>query len=315
MPAPTVRLFTRKGCCLCDDAYAELEKLSGSLGFRVETVDIDSAPEITPELRQSLEIFIPIIKVNGQEVSRYRVDREALKKALRQTQMTEPQTPPETGKPAADAPGAEESPSIRGFLIVLGLAVLAVAIAFVRFPAQGNVKFPGVGDTAPVFQGKLLTGEDFSLEAERGRRVIILNFWASWCDPCIREMPDLEKLYRRTKASGVELIAVNEDSREAVVRDFTQRKGITLPVIWDQDERIGKKYGTFRFPETYVIDLDGKIVKKIYGPADWASDEVASFVQELAAKGGHVEGEADPLKGGSREQLSDRTHDLRNSPN
>ncbi|MCW5830044.1 MAG: TlpA family protein disulfide reductase [Deltaproteobacteria bacterium] len=225
----------------------------------------------------------------------------------------------DAGKTEPNAPGAlpreAEKPSITGFLVVLGIAVAVVAGMFLRFPKDMDNRFPLPGQEAPVFTGTFLTGETFDLAAERGRRVIILNFWASWCDPCIKEMPDLEQLYRLTRDKGVELIAINEDVRESIARDFTGRLNISMPVIWDKDSRIARRYGTFRYPETYVIDLEGNVAKKIFGPVDWASSEVVDFVVKLAEAGGRIEGSDDPLVGGSREQLSDRTRDVRSSPN
>ncbi len=302
---PVVRLYTKEGCTLCDDALRDLERVQSDVPFEVETVDIAA----DPELLRDYGLHIPVIRLGEREISRYRLDREALLKALKESAPVEHDP---------SVPKAEE-PSIRGFLIVLAIAVLALAVTFVRFPKSTGTRFPETGQPAPLFEGRFLTGEPFSLAAEKGKRVIILNFWASWCDPCIKEMPDLEKLYQRTKASGVELVAVNQDSREAVARDFTERLKITMPVIWDDDSRIAKQFGTFRYPETYVIDLDGKIAKKIFGPVDWTSDEVVNFVLRLAEKGGKIdeaaEGAPDPLRGGSREQISDRTRDVRSSPN
>jgi len=304
-PLPVVRLYTKEGCTLCDDALRDLERVRRDVPFGIETVDIAAVPELIEEYG----LHIPVIRLGEREISRYRLDREALVKALKESAPVE-------NDPSIPRP---EEPSIRGFLVVLAIAVLALAVTFVRFPKSTGTRFPEVGQPAPVFEGRFLTGEPFSLAAEKGKRVIILNFWASWCDPCIKEMPDLEKLYQKTKASGVELVAVNQDTREAVAREFTERLKITMPVIWDDDARIAKQFGTFRYPETYVIDLDGNIAKKIFGPVDWTSDEVVNFVLRLAEKGGKIDeaagGAPDPLQGGSREQMSDRTRDVRSSPN
>ncbi len=309
MPKPVIQVYTREGCTLCDDAWRDLERLAPQWDFGMEAIDINGLATSAPEEYASLDISIPVVKLNGREICRHRLDRTALRKALDEHQMSENQVPQSGERPAA------QEPPIRGFLVVLGIAVLVVVASFVRFPKQGGSRFPSPGDLAPQFEGRFLTGETFSLESERGKRVIILNFWASWCDPCIKEMPDLEKLYQKTQASGVELVAINQDSREVIARDFTKRLNISMPVIWDQDGRIAKKFGTFRFPETYVIDLEGRIGKKIFGPVDWASDEVVNYVLRLAEKGGRVEGETDPLVGGSREQASERTRDVRSSPN
>ncbi len=229
--------------------------------------------------------------------------------------MTEPAATASSTPPGA---GRKEPAPKGGFVYVLAVAIAVLFVVFLRFPATVNNRFPSAGEPAPVFDARLLSGGPFSLAGEKGKRVVILNFWASWCDPCIKEMPDLESLYRQTRDRGVVLVAVNQDSREAIARDFTKRLGITMPVIWDEDGRIAKKFGTFRFPETYIVDLDGRIAKKIFGPVEWASAERVNYVIELASKGGKVDAvPADPdlLQGGSREQLSDREHDLRNSPN
>ncbi|MCZ0755729.1 TlpA family protein disulfide reductase [Anoxybacillus sp. J5B_2022] len=123
-----------------------------------------------------------------------------------------------------------------------------------------------VGDTAPDFVLKTLNDEQIRLSQLRGKPVII-NFWATWCPPCQREMPDLEKFYNDYK-QHVEFLSVNltsQDSREKVA-PFLQQYGITFPVVLDTKGKILKLYNIQTIPTTYILDKNGVIRKKVLGP-------------------------------------------------
>lgn len=117
------------------------------------------------------------------------------------------------------------------------------------------------GDAAPAFsikdaKGKVYTERDF------GGKVLVLNFWATWCPPCVEETPSLVALSEEVKRDGIVVLGVSIDRNEEAHKKFSARMRMTYPVALDRDARISASYGTFRFPETYVIK-DGKVLEKI----------------------------------------------------
>jgi len=112
--------------------------------------------------------------------------------------------------------------------------------------------------TAPDFTLRTLEGQNLRLGEQRGR-VVLVNFWATWCGPCRQEMPHLNKLYEKYKASGFVLLGVNvdDDTRQAV--GVANKLGVTFPVLPDSDKRVSKQYDLSAMPSTVLIDRDGKV--------------------------------------------------------
>jgi thiol-disulfide isomerase/thioredoxin len=112
-------------------------------------------------------------------------------------------------------------------------------------------------------------------------RVVVLNFWASWCAPCIEELPSLEQLQR--DLPQVQVVAVSTDEDAAAYERFLQQHSVSLLTVRDGDQRSNAMYGSFRFPETYVIDKSGMIRRKFIGPQEWTSPEIVSYLKKLAS--------------------------------
>lgn len=141
---------------------------------------------------------------------------------------------------------------------------------------------PGqIGRTAPVFA--LNDGQHaVDLGSMRGQ-VVLLNFWATWCAPCIEELPSLEALQQALPQ--VKVIAVATDEDVDSYRAFVERRSIPLLTVFDANQRSNTMYGTFRFPESYVIDKAGRIRRKFIGPQDWTSPEIVESLRKLASQG------------------------------
>lgn len=138
---------------------------------------------------------------------------------------------------------------------------------------------PGqLGKVAPVFA--LDDGQHaVDLHSLRGQ-VVVLNFWATWCAPCIAEMPSLEALQQ--ELPQVKVVAVATDEDKASYDEYLQRRPVPLLTVFDASQRSNVMYGTFRFPETYVIDKAGVIRRKFIGPQDWTSPEIVAELRKLA---------------------------------
>jgi len=116
------------------------------------------------------------------------------------------------------------------------------------------------GKTAPDFEGKLLDGGKFTLSDYIGKKIIILNFFATWCGPCREEMPELERFYSKYRKDKLILVGISEESERDEVKTFVQKHKLTFPVIVDKKGEIGKKYGVTSYPTTVLIGAQGDIL-------------------------------------------------------
>ena len=138
-----------------------------------------------------------------------------------------------------------------------------------------------VGDEAPNFRLRDLDGNLTSLSQFRGK-VVLLNFWATWCGPCRVEMPAMEQLYRAFPRREFQILAVSTDVQgAAVTRPFQQKTGLTFPILHDTDMQIGLTYGARSLPMTLMVDRQGVVRQKIFGARDWDSPEARELIQLL----------------------------------
>ena len=140
---------------------------------------------------------------------------------------------------------------------------------------------PKIGTSAPNFQLWDLNGNVVSLSSLRGK-VVLLNFWATWCGPCRVEMPAMELLYRDFPRKDFEILAISTDPQGvAVTRPFRDSLGLSFPILHDSDFRTGVTYGARTLPMTFLLDRDGIITHRIFGSRDWQSPEAHQLVQTL----------------------------------
>jgi peroxiredoxin len=137
------------------------------------------------------------------------------------------------------------------------------------------------GAEAPSFTLSRI-GDDsrVSLSDARGR-IVLVNFWATWCPPCEAEMPAMERLYRGLRGEGFELLAISVDDGVEVVEEFQQRHGLTFPVLHDPDKSVATAYQTFKFPESILIDAEGVVVGRFIGEKDWDSPLYVARIRQL----------------------------------
>jgi thiol-disulfide isomerase/thioredoxin len=133
------------------------------------------------------------------------------------------------------------------------------------------------GGPTPPLTGRTLAGEPYDL-AQRAGRVVIVNFWATWCAPCVAEMPSLQRL--RDKL-GVEVIAVNFQENAARIQPFLERNGIGLPVMRDHDGSLRDAWRVNLFPSTFVIAKDGRIAFVAKGEVDWDAPAIEARIAGL----------------------------------
>ncbi len=142
---------------------------------------------------------------------------------------------------------------------------------------RGN--HPGqLGQAAPVFT---LNDGAQSVDLARLRgHVVVLNFWATWCPPCLEELPSLTAMQQ--ELPQIQVVAVSTDEDEAAYKNFQIRHPLHLLSVRDGQQKISAMYESFRWPETYVIDKNGIVRRKFIGPQDWTSPEIVDFLRKLS---------------------------------
>ena len=165
---------------------------------------------------------------------------------------------------------------VKDLLIILGVAVVAFLVIYLQ---RGELKQIKLGAPAPDFRLVSIDGREVSLSDFKGK-VVLLNFWATWCSPCKEEIPSLNSLYSMLHSQGLVILAVSEDNRGLdAVKPFVERYGIIFPVLLDPSRKVGSLYSIGGVPETFLIDRDGIIRYKFVGPKNWTSPSIVSFIK------------------------------------
>jgi cytochrome c biogenesis protein CcmG, thiol:disulfide interchange protein DsbE len=136
-----------------------------------------------------------------------------------------------------------------------------------------------IGSAAPDFTVQDST-RTVTLSQFKGQ-VVVLNFWATWCPPCIEEMPSLVEMQQKMKDKGVTVLAVSVDADQDAYRQFLRDHNVNLLSVRDPEQKANELYGTFKFPETYIIDRNGVVRRKFIGPVDWTEPDVMEYLGKL----------------------------------
>ena len=164
--------------------------------------------------------------------------------------------------------------AIWGVTVILGAALLWRVEPYLRVY---NVE---AGDRAPGFTLTTDTGQGIDLKNYRGKYVL-LNFWATWCPPCIQETPSLNQLHRELSGGRFLVLGVSVDEDRDAYEAFLDRFGITFPTVRDPSREVASRYGTQLYPESYLIDPDGYVVRKYVGAENWMRPEVLNYLRSL----------------------------------
>ncbi|HEY1265423.1 MAG TPA: TlpA disulfide reductase family protein [Terriglobales bacterium] len=159
-------------------------------------------------------------------------------------------------------------------------ALLVCAVLLALSGCYSGSRPPRIGTAAPDFTVQD-ADRSVTLSSLRGK-VVVLNFWATWCPPCVEEMPSLLQMQRKMKDKGVTVLAVSVDEDPGAYHKFLIDHGVDFLTVRDADQKSNNLYGTFRFPETYVIDKNGVMRRKFIGPVDWTQPEVVEFLSKLS---------------------------------
>jgi cytochrome c biogenesis protein CcmG, thiol:disulfide interchange protein DsbE len=165
-------------------------------------------------------------------------------------------------------------------------AGIAVLVAF-ALPSYRQGEASIAGRTAEDFSMEM-NGKPMKLSGYRGK-VVVLNFWASWCPPCVAETPSLNNLQTRIEQRGGLVLGVDVDEDPQAYQKFLTVHGVVFPTWRDPSvkgttSQVALDYGTSVYPETYVIDRRGKITRKIIGEQQWDSPEMTAYFDALLAE-------------------------------
>jgi cytochrome c biogenesis protein CcmG/thiol:disulfide interchange protein DsbE len=152
-------------------------------------------------------------------------------------------------------------------------------IYFFTFPHYRQGESSIAGKTAENFN-LTLNGKPAKLSDLRGK-VVVLNFWASWCGPCVEETPALVALQQRIASRNGVVLGVSIDEDETAYDKFIRDQHINFITYRDPSKQIATDYGTSMWPETYIIDRKGKLVRKIIGPQDWNSPQMTAYFDAI----------------------------------
>jgi peroxiredoxin len=173
---------------------------------------------------------------------------------------------------------------VRMIALMVSLLILHIAPSW----SQSKINYKAVPilqpikDRSPTPAFSLATpdGKKISLKDFRGK-LVLLNFWASWCEPCREEMPAMEKLYQEYKAENFVVLAVAVKDRKQDALNFVKELKITYPVALDPDAQVGGLYGAWGLPVTYLIGPKGEGLARGWGPAEWYSQAARKLIRDL----------------------------------
>jgi len=154
-----------------------------------------------------------------------------------------------------------------------------LGLSFLLTGCYSGSRPPRIGTAAPDF---IVQDADRKIELRDYRgKIVVLNFWATWCPPCVEEMPSLVQLQQRFKTKGVTVLGVSVDADGDAYHRFLTDHKIDFLTVRDADQKSNNLYGTFKFPETYIIDRNGIVRRKFIGPVDWNQPEIVDFLSKL----------------------------------
>jgi peroxiredoxin len=165
--------------------------------------------------------------------------------------------------------------ALRLGILVLTLALVAVVASTLR------EHLVVAGDSAPSFSVTTDTGRKIST-SDFGGKILVVNFWATWCPPCISELPSLNQMAAEVKGSGVVVLGISVDKDKVAYDKFLKKVKLNFETSRDPAADISSEYGTFKYPETYVINRDGKVLEKFIADQPWTDPAIITRLKGYA---------------------------------
>ena len=158
--------------------------------------------------------------------------------------------------------------------------LMFVAVMNNGMALAGSDLKPWTGGQTPRLALRDLAGQPVQLSDFKGK-VVLVNFWATWCAPCIEEMPSMQRLRDKLGVAGFEVLAVNYQEGAARINDFLKKRPLNLNILRDHDGSVRTGWGVRVFPTSFVVDSDQRIRYTVTGDVDWTSSKVENQIREL----------------------------------
>jgi cytochrome c biogenesis protein CcmG, thiol:disulfide interchange protein DsbE len=169
-------------------------------------------------------------------------------------------------------PTSQTDRLLRGGIVLLS----AVLVYFIY--AGIHQRIVVAGDAAPEFSITADNGRTVTLPSFGGK-LLVLNFWATWCPPCVQETPSLSRFAATYAPKGVVVLGISVDKDEAAYRAFLRKFSPEFLTV--REDKLHEDYGTYMYPETYIIDAKGKVLQKLAEPADWMDPRMTQLIDSL----------------------------------
>lgn len=168
---------------------------------------------------------------------------------------------------------------------IVPLLLLLSGVAQAATPLADLIIVPEVDrQTAPDFEIENLAGGNTAL-ADYKDKVVLLNFWATWCMPCRAEMPGMETVWKKYKEQGFVVVAISVDEgSKGRIETFSKLLDLSFPILLDPESKVSDLYKVSNMPTSFLIDRNGKIISRIVGTDDWTSAETVQLVEELLSQ-------------------------------
>lgn len=160
------------------------------------------------------------------------------------------------------------------------VASIAGFLVYREATREGKPGVISIGQQAPDFTIKDESGRDVKLSDYRGK-LVFLNFWATWCVPCVTEMPEMEMMNQAFKDRKFQILAISVDTDWEPVKKFYKEHSLTFPSFLDPGKRVPSLYGVRGWPETFIIAPNGSVLKYIVGPQKWADPRVLASIESM----------------------------------
>ncbi len=164
-------------------------------------------------------------------------------------------------------------------IAAIGLIVL-IAVGISSFLPDG-VKPMAVGEQVRPVSLPNLNNEIQGLPAGK---VMLVNFWATWCPPCRKEVPSMVEVYEQLKGKGLEIVAISTDRSRSDVDKFVKEQNMSFTVLHDADSQVAQSYGVFRYPETFIVDKKGVVQQHLNGAVEWTDSQFVAYLEKLLAE-------------------------------
>ena len=192
--------------------------------------------------------------------------------------MTDGPDPRGRFAPQADAVPAERA--VPGVLRCAFATLLACAAPSLAWAQPALRPWTGSPAAAPAIELRTVDGRPLAL-ADLAGKVVVVNFWASWCEPCVEEMPAMNRLREKFVGEGFEILAVNFQEGEPRIRNFLLKVPVSFPIVRDTDGAVARAWNVRIFPSSFVVDRNGDTRYALVGPVDWSSRDVEQTLRSL----------------------------------